>query len=205
MHSVYTHAYTHIHAYMFTHTHSHIHSFPPPALGPVALTRVPAVLKRRQLGPKPSPGAAGGGKDQRPPLGRSRPGQQSSRVWSWWRTRSTALQPACPGRWLVHEGSAPKLPAVLPGAPTCRVRPGGLCPRQDSQPPERACRGGGSAAKGGLGPAENGLSLSGTQGCAPGAMPPDEAQPGVRLVGPGLSHTRLLLAGPLGVDILPGS
>ena len=97
---LYTRVHTHICMHACLHTHSHTHFFPPPALGPVALTCVPAVLERKQLGTKPSPGAAGWGRAQRSPVGCRCPGQQSPRVWLRWRTRSPALQPARLGRWL---------------------------------------------------------------------------------------------------------
>lgn len=132
--------HTCIRTYTCIHVHTHTHFFQPPALGPVALTRVPAVLKRRQLGTKPSPGAAGRGKDQRSPMGRSRLGQHSSRVWSRWRTCSTALPPARLGRWLRSwrlNSQAPRCPSrssCMPSEPRRPLSSAGLTALRDGPP-----------------------------------------------------------------------
>ena len=128
MHSVYTHAYTHIHAYMFTHTLTHT-LLPTtstwPRLSPVSqlcwrgksLGRSPALVLlvgEGIRGPQwdadvrvsRAPGSGRGGGHAAPPC--------SQPAW---------------GAGSVHEGRAPKLPAVLPGATACQARPGGLHPR----------------------------------------------------------------------------
>ena len=96
-------------------------------------------------------------------------------------------QPAW-GAGSVHEGRAPKLPAVLPGATACQARPGGLHPRaglialREGPPWWGRCSQGWSRPGGTLVLLRMGLSLPRTQGSTPGPMPPDEAQPSGWLV-----------------------
>ena len=203
MHTTHTclHTYTCIHVYTHTHTHtpSH-HQHLAQWLSPVSQLcwrgksqgRSPALglLVREGIrGPQwdadirvsRAPGSGRGGGHAAPPC--------SQPAW---------------GAGSVHEGQAPDLPTVLPGATACRACPGGLHPRagltalKEGPPWWGRCSQGWSRAGGTLVLLRMGLSLPQTQGSTPGPTPPDEAQPDGWLEGQGLSHTCLLPAGPLG-------
>lgn len=208
---LYTHMHTHI--YMHTCLHTHTHTYTPSHQGtwPSGSHPRPSCAEEETVRDQAQSWGCWSGKGSEVPSGMQPPG--SAELQGLLKVEDTQHCPATspPGPL------APFLKAELPSSPLSfqellhaeSAQAAFVLSRTHS--PQRGPAMWGEtqprvvSSRERLSPAENGLSLSGTQGCIPGATPPDEAQPGVRLVGPGLSHTCLLLAGPLGVDTLLGS
>lgn len=193
VHSVYTRAYTRVHACL--HTHTHTRTFPHHQHLAQWLTRVPAVLERKQLGDKARLLGLLVRKGSEVPNGTQMSGSAEPPDLARDTQHCPAASPARPS------SPSPHCPS---GATACGACPGGLHPQAGTHSPQGAPAGGGDMqprvvpSRGLLGAAENGAVTSGDSGLH--QAPHRLMRPSFWAAGlwAGISATRSLASRPFG-------